>query len=189
MPLNPLPQVTYKYLLPSSHCSPVLQSFHFCTRLPHSGQVLQPKAFQYPRQSKVIHELLLQTSSFLNHTTARLFSYSYGRGEPLVPRRPQWARGGEARGFLAEKRGTFRAATDRTTVEDLGGLREGWIGHIGRERDQMHCATSTDSVLFAARRHTAHITCLGRGSRGRGKPDKRHQVEDLHRNFRSTRMP
>ena len=88
--------------------------------------------------------------------------------------------GQEGSGVFGRKKGYFWAATDCNTAEDLGGWREGRIRYIGRERDRMHCAMSTDSFLLADRRHTAHITCLGRGSRGRGKPDKRHQVEDLH---------
>ena len=59
---------------------------------------------------------------------------------------------------FGQKMKNFWAATDCITFEDLGGLREGRIRYIGREKDRMHCATSTDSFLIAAPRHTAHIS-------------------------------
>ena len=48
-----------------------------------------------------------------------------GVGEPLVPRPPEWVRGGEAQGFLAEKESNFLAATPQKKI----------IRGIGRERD------------------------------------------------------
>ena len=53
----------------------------------------------------------------------------------MVPRTPQWARGREDRGFLAENRGIFGQQRTGKPVEDLGGWRKGRIRNIGRERD------------------------------------------------------